>query len=124
MEIKFYRCPICGQIAIKVLDKSIPLVCCGKPMEELKPNTTDAANEKHVPVIVREGNKVVVKVGEVAHPMTDAHYIQWILLVTSKGNQRKELIPSSLSEATFYVGEDEEVLGAYEYCNLHGLWKK
>ena len=61
MEIKFYRCPICGQIAIKVLDKSIPLVCCGKPMEELKPNTTDAANEKHVPVIVREGNKVVVK---------------------------------------------------------------
>ena len=93
-------------------------------MEELKPNTTDAANEKHVPVIVREGNKVVVKVGEVAHPMTDAHYIQWILLVTSKGNQRKELTPSSLPEATFYVGEDEEVLGAYEYCNLHGLWKK
>ena len=121
MEIKFYRCPICGQIAIKVLDKSIPLVCCGKPMEELKPNTTDAANEKHVPVIVRDGNKVVVKVGEVAHPMTDAHYIQWILLVTSKGNQRKELTPSSLPEATFYIGEDEEVLGAYEYCNLHGF---
>ena len=87
---------------------------------ELIPNTVDAAYEKHVPVIEHHGDSVLVKVGSVAHPMLDVHYITFIVLETATGYQKKELKPGEAPEASFAV--TEPVVAAYEYCNLHGLW--
>ena len=123
MEVKFYRCPHCGNIVVKVKDSGVPVVCCGAPMQELVPNTGDGAGEKHVPVYKREGNEVVVRVGSVDHPMLEAHYIEWVMLQTKAGNQRKLLKPGEAPEARFLIAEDDEVLAVYEYCNLHGLYK-
>ena len=97
--------------------------CNGAPMKVLSANTTDAAQEKHVPVIEVSGNKISVKVGSAAHPMTDAHWIQWIYLQTKRGGQYRVLTPSDKPEAAFLVAEDDAPLAVYEYCNLHGLWK-
>ena len=99
------------------------LSCGGSPMKQLVANTTDAAQEKHVPVVEVLGNKVSVKVGSVAHPMTPEHLIAWIYLQTKKGGQYQHLMPNDKPEATFLVSEGDEPLAVYEYCNLHGLWK-
>jgi superoxide reductase len=123
MELKFFRCSLCGQIIIKVHDTGSPLICCGKEMEQIKPNTVDASQEKHVPLVKIEGTKVTVHVGSVDHPMLPEHFIQWILLETNKGNQRKELKPGEKPEAVFFIGEGEKVLHAFAYCNLHSLWQ-
>lgn len=124
MQAKFYRCSHCGNIIEMVHTKGVPVICCGEPMKELVANTVDAAVEKHVPFVVVEGNKVSVKVGEVEHPMIPEHYIQWIYLHTNKGIQRKELTATEKPVAEFYLGDGEQVIAVYEYCNLHGLWKK
>lgn len=87
---------------------------------ELTANTTDGAFEKHVPVIEQNGDHVTVKVGSVAHPMVDVHYIEWIVLETATGYQKHDLKPGDAPEAEFAV--TEPVIAAYEYCNLHGLW--
>ena len=121
--MKFYECSHCHNIIAYVKNSGVPVICCGEPMKELVPNTTDAANEKHVPVVKVEGTKVTVTVGSVEHPMLDEHYIMWIALETKQGNQRKELLPGARPVAEFRICEDDEVVAAYEYCNLHGLWK-
>ena len=120
--LKFYKCAHCGQIILKVKETPVPVVCCGEPMKQLVPNTTDAANEKHVPVVEVNGNTVNVKVGSVEHPMLDVHYIEWIVLETTNGYQVKKLNPGQKPEAIFVLAEGEEVVCAYEYCNLHSLW--
>ena len=120
--VEFYKCMHCGQIVTKVNDTGVNVVCCGEAMKLLKANTTDAANEKHVPVITRNGNVVHVSVGNVAHPMTSEHYIMWIVLETTKGVKIAHLTPSSAPSASFALLDDEEVVNAYEYCNLHSLW--
>ncbi|MBR5372303.1 MAG: desulfoferrodoxin [Oscillospiraceae bacterium] len=91
-------------------------------LTEIKPNTTDAAKEKHVPVVSREGQTVTVMVGSAAHPMTDAHYIGWIMLETKNGVERKDLAPADEPAAQFFADEDDEIVAAYAWCNLHGLW--
>ena len=93
-------------------------------MTELVPGTSDGAFEKHVPVYHTEGNKVTVTIGAVEHPMLEAHYIQWIALETESGVQIKNLKPGEKPEAVFLLPEGEKAVAAYEYCNLHGLWKK
>ena len=98
-------------------------MCCGEKMHELEPGVTDAATEKHVPVVSVNGNEVTVTVGEVMHPMTDAHYINWVVLETEKGCQRVDLTPSDAPVAKFVVADGDKAVAAYEYCNLHGLWK-
>lgn len=118
---EIYRCPVCGNI-VEVLNPGAgQLVCCGKPMILLKENTTDAAQEKHVPVVEKTVNGYHVKVGSVEHPMLDEHYIQWIELLTPTSVLRCELKPGCKPEATFTTSE--ECLCVREYCNLHGLWK-
>ena len=92
-------------------------------MEELVANTQDGAHEKHIPVFEVKDGKVRVVVGEVEHPMLDAHYIQWIALETNLGNQRKKLQPGQKPVAEFALLEGEKVIAVYEYCNLHGLYK-
>ncbi len=124
MSQKFLKCAHCGNIIAFVEDKGVPVICCGEKMQELVPNTTDAAVEKHVPVCTVEGNKVTVEVSSVAHPMTEEHWIQWISLETKQGNQRKILTPQDAPKAEFMICDGDEVVAAYAYCNLHGLWKK
>ena len=96
--------------------------CNGTPMNFLKANTTDAAQEKHVPQVTVDGKKVIVKVGSVTHPMTEAHLIQWIYLQTKKGGQYVHLSANDAPEAEFIVADGDEPIAAYEFCNLHGLW--
>ena len=123
MEQKFYICKHCGNIIAKVKDVGVPVVCCGEPMSEIVPGTTDAAVEKHVPVWTVENGIVHVKVGSVEHPMLPEHYIEWVSLQTKQGNQRKELHPGEKPEVCFALCEGDEVEAVYAYCNLHSLWK-
>ncbi len=123
MEMKFYRCAHCGKMIAVVKETGVPVYCCGEPMQEVVPNTVDAAQEKHVPVYEVSGNTVHVKVGSVTHPMLPEHYIEWIALQTKQGNQRKQLKPGDAPEACFAICDGDEVEAVYEYCNLHGLWK-
>ena len=116
-----YRCEICGNI-IEVLEGGGPEPeCCGDTMTLLEENTTDAAKEKHVPVVEKVDGGYQVTVGSVAHPMEDAHLIQWIELLTERGTYRHELKPGEPPVATFKV--DAEMAAARAWCNLHGLWK-
>ena len=105
MDMKFYKCSHCGNIVAYVQDNGPKVVCCGEEMKEMVANTTDAATEKHVPVVTVDGNQVTVSVGSVTHPMEEKHYIQWITV-------------------TFAMAPGDKFVAAYEYCNLHGLWKK
>ena len=123
MEQKFYICKHCGNIIAKVKDTGVPVICCGEPMSEIIPGTTDAAVEKHVPVWTVENGIVHVKVGSVEHPMLPEHYIEWVSLHTKQGNQRKELHPGEKPEVCFALCEGDEVEAVYAYCNLHSLWK-
>ena len=118
---EIYRCPICGNIVEVVNVGAGTLVCCGKPMLLLEENTTDAAYEKHVPVVEVVDNGYRVKVGSAEHPMMESHYIQWIELLTEDAVYRKELHPGDKPEAVFLT--HQKVEAAREYCNLHGLWK-
>ena len=122
MDVKFFKCMHCGNVVVKVFDQGGPVVCCGENMVELHANDTDGAREKHVPQVTVDGATVTVKVGEVAHPMTEPHFITMIVLVTEKGYQIAPLTPSDAPEATFAVAEGDKPVRAYEYCNLHGLW--
>lgn len=121
--LEMYRCAHCGNIVIMAHKSGVPIVCCGEPMELLKANTNDAAQEKHVPVATVEGDKVSVKVGSVEHPMTDEHYIASILLETENSLQVRWLKPTDKPEAVFAVAPGEKPVAVYEYCTLHGLWK-
>ena len=118
----FYRCKHCGNLVLMMHKSGVPLICCGEDMELLSANTTDGATEKHVPVVTRAGNKVHIAIGSVAHPMIEAHYIQWIVLETKNGVQIKYLKPNEEPAADFDVDENDTLIKAYEYCNLHGLW--
>lgn len=120
--MRFFVCEHCGNKITFVEDMGVPVMCCGQKMTELVANTTDAAQEKHVPVVEKDGNKVKVVVGSVEHPMVEEHSIQWIAVETKKGSQIKYLKPGEKPEAVFSL-EDDEVVAVYEYCNLHGLWK-
>jgi len=122
VEKKFYRCKACGNILGAINDSGVTPVCCGQRMEVLTANTTDAATEKHIPVITRDGNKVAVKVGSVAHPMAEEHLIQWIILTQGSATERMVLAPGAAPEAVFTVPDENAPVRAYEYCNLHGLW--
>ena len=123
MSVKIFNCMHCGNIIEMVEDKGVPVVCCGEKMTELVPGTSDGAAEKHVPVVTVSGNKVTVNVGSDAHPMTDEHLISWIILETEDGCQRKHLSSADAPEASFMLADGEKAIAAYEYCNLHGLWK-
>lgn len=119
---EIYKCEICGNIVEVVHPAGGTLVCCGKPMKHMVENTVDAAKEKHIPVIEKIEGGYKVFVGEVEHPMQDAHYIEWIEVITENKVYRKYLKPGEKPEAEFLI--DEEIISVREYCNLHGLWKR
>lgn len=120
---EIYKCEVCGNIVEVLHAGAGELVCCGQPMKNIVAGTTDGAAEKHVPVIEKVEGGYKVKVGSVAHPMTEAHYIEWIELICNKCGkvQRKYLKPGDVPEAVF--ASDSDSVTAREYCNLHGLWK-
>ena len=117
---KFFKDPDGKLIAALGNDVATPAGCT-----ELTANTEDAAHEKHVPVVEseRDGHVIRARVGSVEHPMVPEHYIEWIALETKKGNQRITLSAGDRPEAEFLLTEGNEVVAAYAYCNLHGLWK-
>ncbi len=120
-KLQIYKCEVCGNIVEMLHAGAGQMVCCGQPMKLFKENTTDAAKEKHVPVIEKTAAGFKVKVGSVAHPMEETHYIEWIEVIADGKAYRKFLNPGEAPEATFEL--KAEKVTAREYCNLHGLWK-
>ena len=120
-RIEIYKCEACGNIVEVLHGGDGELVCCGEPMKLMVENKVDAAKEKHVPVIEKISGGVKVKVGSVAHPMEDKHYIEWIEIIADGKAYRQFLKPGEKPEASFQVTADK--IQAREYCNLHGLWK-
>jgi superoxide reductase len=120
-RLQIYKCEVCGNIVEMLHAGAGQLVCCGQPMKLFTENTVDAAKEKHVPVIEVTPAGIKVKVGSVAHPMEQAHYIEWIEVIADGRAYRKFLNPGEAPEATFEIKADK--ITAREYCNLHGLWK-
>ena len=120
-RLQIYKCEICGNIVEMLHEGDGELVCCGQPMALQAENTVDAAREKHVPVIEKIEGGVRVKVGSVAHPMEEKHYIEWIELIADGKAYRQFLKPGGAPEATFRIAAKQ--LSAREYCNLHGLWR-
>ena len=121
--VKFYRCKKCGQMVAMIKKTGCDVVCCGEPMQEIIAGEVEASKEKHIPEYKVEGNKVIVNVGSIAHPMEEKHYIEWVCVMTKYGNQRHVFKPGDEPKATFMLNDNDEVISVYAYCNLHGLWK-
>lgn len=119
-EISFYRCKHCGNIITFLKESGAPISCCGEPMTKLEANSTDAAKEKHVPVINKLDSKVQVTIGSVLHPMQEEHYIEWIACVSDGKVEFRYLAPGAEPTAEFYDISSGII---FAYCNLHGLWK-
>ncbi len=123
MEQKFYVCKKCGYVVTNLKDSGVTETCCDEARVELVPNTTDAATEKHVPVVEATDEALSVVVGSTLHPMTPEHYIEWIMVETTEGFKVKYLTPDSEPKAEFALAEGETVTRVLAYCNLHGLWQ-
>ncbi|HFB83715.1 desulfoferrodoxin [Thermosulfuriphilus ammonigenes] len=119
--LEVYKCEVCGNMVEMVHAGQGQLVCCGQPMKLMEENTVDAAKEKHVPVVEKIDGGFKVKVGSVAHPMEEKHYIEWIEIIADGKAYRQFLKPGQAPEATFLI--DAQEVTAREYCNLHGLWR-
>jgi len=120
-KLQVYKCEVCGNIVEVLHAGKGQLVCCNQPMKLLKENTVDAAKEKHVPIIEKTDKGYKVKVGSVAHPMEEKHYIEWIELISDGVVLRQFLNPGDIPEAEFELSSEK--VSAREYCSLHGLWK-
>jgi len=119
-EVTFYRCEVCGNTFAMLKKGGGTPTCCGQDMTVMKPNTTDAAKEKHVPVITKEKGKLKVAVGSTLHPMLPEHHIEWIALASENRLEVKYLEPGMQPIAEFADAKSGTV---YELCNIHGLWK-
>lgn len=123
METKFFLCTVCGNVVVKTVDSGMNLTCCNKEMMELIPMDVDGPREKHLPVVEFKGDDTIkVKIGSLAHPMSEDHLIRFIYLETVHGGQIRYLEPGMAPEAVFHFGKDKP-LAVYAYCNIHGLWK-
>jgi len=119
--MQVYKCNVCGNIVEVVHTGKGQLVCCGQPMDFLGENTTDAAQEKHVPVVEATDSGIKVKVGSVPHPMEENHYIEWVEIIADGKSCRIFLKPGEKPEAVFDIASQK--VTAREYCSVHGLWK-
>ena len=121
-EQKFFICKECGELVGIIENEEAKLSCGKNPMVELKPNTVDAAKEKHVPVATVFGNTVTVKIGSVLHPMEKEHHIDWVYLQVNNGGQRKNIKDNKEAAVVFELCEGEKAVKVFAYCNKHGLW--
>lgn len=122
-EPVFYSCDNCRIIIEEINGNKGGFSCCGTPMEKMTANTSDGAQEKHLPVVKQDGNTITVEVGNVFHPMSEEHSIEWVYLQTEKGGQRIHLTPDKEPVAVFHIADGDHAICAYAYCNLHGFWK-
>lgn len=118
-----YKCEICGNIVVVLHGGQGSLVCCGQPMKLMEENTTDAAQEKHVPVIEKVDGGFKVTVGSVPHPMDEKHYIEWICLKENSGRVQTQFLEPGQAPEAFFKTDATDGVVARAYCNLHGLWK-
>lgn len=124
MRQTFYLCAHCGNLTAMLQDCGVPLYCCGQPMTRLDPERGEGAGEKHRPVWRQEGDSVHVVVGEMPHPMTQEHLIQWICLESERVLQYAHLEPGDAPEARFALCPGDRVRAAWAFCNQHKLWRK
>ena len=122
-ELHFYRCEDCGHMLVSIAPEAEPIATCGPRLKEITAGEHDGAVEKHLPVTEAEEGFVKVKVGDVPHPMTHDHHIEWILLETDRGYHLRRLEPEDDPSHAFPLAKGERAVMAYEYCNLHGLWR-
>lgn len=122
-DVKLFQCNKCKNLSAMLHFSGAPMICCGEEMKELIPNTTEAATEKHIPVISISNGVIEVNVGSVAHPMIPEHYIEFIIVVTDNACYTKKLTPNDLPTAKFPIMPEEHLECALAYCNIHGLWK-
>ena len=121
-RLQIYKCEVCGNMVEVIHVGGGQMVCCGQPMKLFVENTVDASKEKHVPVLEKIDGGFKVKVGSVAHPMEEKHFIEWIELITEDGKAYRQFLkPGQAPEAVFKI--DAQKVTAREFCNLHGLWK-
>lgn len=120
--MEFYICNHCGNIITFLSNKGAGVNCCGERMTKIIPNSIDASNEKHIPIIKLSDNLVTVCVGSIEHPMSNDHFIEWILLETNNGYQMCHLSASDAPKATFKICDNDKIVATYAFCNLHGLW--
>ncbi|MFO7760403.1 MAG: desulfoferrodoxin [Thermodesulfobacteriota bacterium] len=120
-QLEVYKCNVCGNIVEVLHGGKGDLVCCGQNMQLVEPGTVDAAREKHVPILEKTDNGYKVKIGSVAHPMEEKHYIEWIELIADGKAYREFLKPGQPPEAEFCIQANQ--VTAKEYCNIHGMWK-
>lgn len=118
----FFTCKKCKNLTEMIKDSGERMVCCGEPMTKLIPNTAEGSAEKHVPAVTVSDRTVSVEVGSIPHPMLEEHHIEWIYLQTEKGRQRRFLRLDETASAVFELVDDRPI-AAFEYCNIHGLWK-
>ena len=119
-NVVFFKCHHCGNLIGLIDGNPENIICCGEKMSPLTANTTDGAKEKHLPVYEKQGDEIIVKVGSIAHPMEEDHYIMWIAQVSKNRTTRVRLSPNQNTEAHFpYIPGSS----LYAYCNKHGLWK-
>lgn len=118
--MRFYKCNDCKSVAMEIVSGEC---ACERTFKELAANTSDGAQEKHVPVVERDGNTITVTVGSVEHPMLEEHYIMRIYLETCSGGMLQNLEPGEKPQAVFEIPEGQKPVAVYEYCNIHGLWK-
>lgn len=115
----YAKCSVCGNVVEDICGNTKPLTCCGKPMDIMKANSTDAAQEKHVPFVEVNDGDLLVKVGSVEHPMTKEHYIMWVSQVAGNVENKVILAPEQATTVRFPYMRECKI---YAYCNLHGLW--
>lgn len=121
--MRILKCPVCGNIIELIEDHGIPVMCCGQKMVELTANTTDAATEKHVPLLSYDDGVLTAIVGAVEHPSVAEHYINFVIAVAGNKVMRVNLNAGDKPAAKFNLGDYKGTVSVYEYCNLHGLWK-
>jgi len=122
-NVIFYRCSVCGNIVMKILDGDQPLSCCGQAMQKLIPNRANASEDSHVPVVAYVGRNLSVSIGVIPHPMTQDHYIQWVFMESSRGGQLCYMEPNKAPETNFILENGVVPYCVYAYCSQHMLWK-
>ena len=123
MKVQFFICNHCGNIIAMIKDQGVPIKCCGENMQEITAGISEGAQEKHVPIYYIDGETVTVSVGEISHPMTPEHYIEWVCIETDDGFQLKKLTPDMSPRVSFSLTKCDKVKSVYAFCNLHSLWK-
>ena len=123
MKVQFYICNHCGNLIAMIKNQGVPIKCCGEKMQEIIPGTSEGTHEKHVPVYSINGETVTVSVGEIEHPMTPEHYIEWVCIESENGIQLKKLEPNTPPQISFSLSKGDQVKAVYAFCNLHSLWK-